>query len=461
MSQLYDIAVIGGGPGGYSAAIKAAQLGAKVAVFEKDTLGGTCLNVGCIPTKCLLEKAAFIEKIKKNTQNGLFKEAGLYSWKKIQEQKEATVKKLTGGVGSILLSYGIDVVKGTAVVTESGKISVDGQNYHADKIIIATGSSVFIPPVKGVQGRHVLTSAEALSLQSVPEKLIIIGGGVIGLEFSSIYNTFGTEVVVIEMLEDIVAGEDKEAAAILKKELANRGIQFITGARVEAIHDHQDTMEVTYLKNNKESVCSAEYVLMAVGRKPNTEEIKLEGLLLDSHGNIVVNSKLETNIPDVYAVGDVTGGFQLAHAAYAEAEIAAENCMGMNKEVDLRVMPRCIYCMPQLAAVGKTEEQLLSEGAAYSKASFPYGANGKALASDEPDGTVKILTDTADGTILGVHIVGGYATELLSAALVAIHMHAAVADFEQMIFPHPTMSELIKEAVLATKNKALHIPKTK
>lgn len=459
MVRVYDVAVIGGGPGGYSAAIKAAQLGAKVIVFEKETLGGTCLNVGCIPTKCLLEKAALIEKIRKNSQNGIFKDAGLFSWKKIQEHKEATVKKLTSGVGGILASYGIEVVKGSAVMKERGRIMVDTDTFEAKKTIIATGSRVFIPPIKGIDGKNVVNSTGALALPRVPKSMVIIGGGVIGLEFASIYSTFGSEITVVEMMDDIVSGEDRESIKLLKGELVIKGIVFHTSARVERIEDQDNSKVVTYIKEGKPELCKGEYVLVSVGRIPNTENIELANLEKDSKGNIKVNSKMETNIPDVYAVGDVIGGFQLAHAAYSEAETAAQNCMGGNVEVDLSFMPRCIYSLPQFAAVGKTEEQLKADGTEYFKSSLPYAASGKALASDENFGSVKILARKSDRVVVGVHIVGGYATELLAGAIVAINKGATVNDFETMIFPHPTMSELIKEAVLATEKKAIHTPK--
>lgn len=459
MGKIYDIAVIGGGPGGYTAAIRAAQLGAKVVVFEKQNLGGVCLNVGCIPTKCLLEKAALIDKIRKNSEKGIFKEAGLFSWKKIQENKDQTVKRLTGGIGSILKSYGIDVVSGEAVLTEAGKIVVGGHIYRAGKTIIATGSKVMIPPIKGADGSRVLTSTEALSLKQIPDRLVIIGGGVIGLEFASIYNTVGTEVTVIEMLEDIAHGEDREMIAILKKELLQRGIVIYTGASIEAIGENNGKKCVTYRCGTEKKVCEADYVLMAAGRKANTGGIELAGLATDRSGYIVVNQKMETNIPDVYAVGDITGGMQLAHTAYAEAEAAAENAVGRTVEADLSVVPRCIYSIPQLAAVGATEEQLVREGVEYRKALYPYATNGKALAADEPAGMVKVLARSEDDRILGVHIVGGYATELLSGAVVAVNQTMTISQFETMIFPHPTMSEMLKEAMLAVQKKAVHLPK--
>ena len=461
MSKTYDIAVIGGGPGGYTAAIKAAQLGASAVVFEKDTLGGTCLNVGCIPTKCLLEKAGLVEKIRHNTESGIFRDAGLFSWKKIQAHKDDVVKKLTGGVGAILKSYGIDVIKGTAVLKKSGEITVGTEQYKAKKVIIATGSSEMIPPIDGVKGSNVITSTAALSLPKIPSSMIIIGGGVIGLEFASVYRSFGAQITIIEMLDDILPGEDRETVGLLKRELTKRGIVFVTSAKVEKISDQDGQKAVTYTKDGKQTTCTGQYVLVAAGRKPNTQGIELPDLKMDQRGNILVNDKLETNLKNIYAIGDVIGGFQLAHAAYAEAEAAAQNCMGGNVKVDESIMPRCIYSMPQYAAVGMTEEQAAAAGIEYIKSNYAYANNGKALAADEPTGTAKIIARKKDGVVIGAHIVGGYATELLSGALVGINQKATVADFETMIFPHPTMSELVKEAVLATENMAIHTIKPK
>lgn len=463
MEHKYDIAVLGGGPGGYSAAIKAAQLGGKVIIFEKENMGGTCLNVGCIPTKCLLEKAGLIEKIKKNTANGIFKEAGLFSWKKIQENKDSVVRKLTSGVESILKSYDIKIVKGKAILKESGVIELEGRNerYYVKNTIIATGSKVFIPPIQGIDGRNVIDSTEALSLKKVPVSLVIIGGGVIGLEFACIYASPGTNVTVLEMLPDIMANEDKETVLALRSELEKKKIKIITGAKVEQISELQNRKFVKYSKENNSYSCETEYVLAAVGRVANREGIDSEklGLKLDQKGNIIVNERLETNVEGVYAVGDVIGGYQLAHSAYAEAEAAAENCLGGNVTVKLDIMPRCIYSLPQFAAVGITEEKAKEKGIPYEKGFFPYAGNGKALASDESAGFVKVIANKETGKLLGIHIIGGYATELIASAFTAMNMDASIEDFYHMIFPHPTLSEIIKESVLSAKKMAIHMTK--
>lgn len=463
MTIIYDVAVIGGGPGGYSAAIKAAQLGGKVVIFEKENIGGTCLNVGCIPTKCLLDKAALIEKIRKNTENGIFKDAGQFSWKKIQMQKDSVVKKLTSGVESILKSYGVEVIKCKGIIKEPGIVEAEssGQLYKTRNIIIATGSKVFVPKIKGTEKENVIDSTKALALNKVPASMVIIGGGVIGVEFASIYSTFGTDVTIIEMLPSIVATEDKDISAGLTKELEKRKIKIITNAKVEEISNGSNVKIVKYTLNSELKSIEAEYVLVAVGRTPIFEGINVEklGMELDAKRNIKVDNYLETNIKGIYAVGDVIGGFQLAHSAYAEAEAAAENCMGKKASVQLDTMPRCVYSLPQLAAVGLTEESAKEKGLDFEKSIFPYVANGKALSSDDTAGFVKVICEKDSGTLLGVHILGSNATELISIVSTAINMKATITDFSHMIFPHPTLSELIKESVLSVKNMAIHIPK--
>lgn len=464
MAGKYDVAVIGGGPGGYSAAIRAAQLGGRVVLFEKENIGGTCLNVGCIPTKCLLEKAALIDKIRKNTENGMLKDAGLFSWKKIQEQKASVVKKLTSGVEGILRSYSIDTVKGKALLREPGTVEIEGtgEKYEADKIIIATGSKALIPKIKGAEKGNVIDSTEALGLKKIPISMAIIGGGVIGVEFASIYSTFGTNVTIIEMLPSIVATEDRDVVKGLTRELEKRNIRIVTGARVEEIKEGMGTKIVKYSKGNSYSHIEAECVLAAVGRATNLEGIYVEklGIEVDSKMNIKVNNMMETTAKGIYAVGDVTGGFQLAHSAYAQAEAAAENCMGGKLEVNLETMPRCICSIPQLASAGLTEDNAREKGIEIEKSMFPYAANGKALAADEPCGFVKVICEKNSGKLLGVHILGSHATELVSSAAIAINMGASAEGFQHMIFPHPTMSDLIKESVLSVKNMAIHISKS-
>jgi len=461
MPTQYDVAVIGGGPGGYSTAIKASQLGAKVVLFEKSNLGGTCLNVGCIPTKCLVEKAQLLEMIRRDTEDGILKEAGLYSWKKILNFKDATVKQLITGIGGVMESYGVKVVKCAAELCQPDIVEAGKERYYAKNIVIATGSKNLLPAIPGIDGTNVIDSTAALSLAKVPQSLIIIGGGVIGLEFAGIYNSFGSKVTVIEMLDSIVFTEDRECTAFLSRSLGRKGIRIINSSKVEKISDDSG-QKIVYFKNDlaMQSV-KGDYVLVSVGRSPNLEGISLSGLMMDNRGYIRTDDKMRTSIPNVYAVGDITGENQLAHAAFAQAEVVAQNCMGGNEQVDLRIMPRCIFSLPQMSSVGKTEEQLRSENVNYCKGVFPYAGNGKALAAGESSGMVKVLTDKDSHIIIGVHIVGANASELLSAAILAIKNQLRIEDFEKTIFPHPTMSEMVKEAVLAAENKATNLRKGK
>lgn len=464
MEKIYDVAVIGGGPGGYYGAVRLAQLGAKVVVFEKEHLGGTCLNVGCIPTKNLLEKAGLIDKIIENTKSGVFKNAGLYSWEKIQSQKDDTVKTLVNGVKAIMKSYGIEIVNEDVRLTKDKTIVTEKteRNFFARNVIIATGSKTFIPKIPGADGEKILTSTEALSLQKVPGSLAIIGGGVIGIEFASLYASFGCKVTVIEMMENILATEDDEIMKAAERELNNRGIKILTGTKVNEIGDMEGQKMVycTVQKDKKDINISADYALIAVGRVAATEGIDIKGIGLEMFkGTIVTDEHMRTNIENIYAVGDVTGKFQLAHSAYEQALCAAENIMGIERTIDLTKMPRCIYSHPQIAAIGATQKLLDDKGIAYKKAVYPFLANGKAVAENEKVGIVKILADSKDDKILGVHIFGNGAAELLSSAIVAVNLGITARQLGDLIFPHPSMSEMIKEAALLIHDEAIHIPR--
>ncbi|GHV85151.1 dihydrolipoyl dehydrogenase [Spirochaetia bacterium] len=458
-NETYDVAVVGGGPGGYSAAIRAAQAGKKVILFEQEKLGGVCLNVGCIPTKYLLEKAALVDRIARDTQNNIFREAGLFSWKKIQSGKDTAVKKLVSGVEGIVAGHKIKIVKGHAKVNRAGTVEgPNGEEFLADSIILATGSRPVMPPIPGADNPNVLDSSGALMQGNIPRSLVIIGGGVIGLEFASIYGAMGSEVTVLEMLPALLPNEDSDLSLALRQAMEKRGIHIHIGVRVEEITPDGDGCTVRYGTNDKQKTITADKILAAVGRKPNLEGIDVSalGLKLDGKGYIAANKRQETSVPGIYAAGDVTGGWQLAHAAYAEADTAVANCTGGSVETSYETIPRCIYSLPQLASVGAAEQQLKEKNIGYKKGVVPYMSNGKAIVSEEPEGFVKILCAEKTGEVLGVHMMGSHATELLSPALVAMNMHATVETLAGMIFPHPTLSELFKEAAMACMDRALH-----
>jgi dihydrolipoamide dehydrogenase len=464
MSKKFDVAIIGGGPGGYSAAIRLAQLGASVVLFEKEKLGGTCLNVGCIPTKTLLEKADLIEKIKKETLTGIFKDAGFFSWSKIIKEKDSIINTLTGGVKSILKSYDVTVINKEVQLT-SGKVIQDIESneiYEANKIIIATGTSTLLPPIDGIRNENIITSTEALDLKKIPGSLVIIGGGVIGVEIACIYAAFGTKVTIIEMQNSILEKEDKEIVSYLCTKLKEKGVEILTDSKVQSIDRVNDKNSVKCVNQKNELTFkrAADYVLIAIGRKPNLENIESDNLGLKlQNGFIWTDDTMQTNVENIYAIGDITGQFLLAHVAYEQAVCAAENIMGIGRTIDLSKVPRCIYTHPQIAAIGLTENQLISMNKKFNKSIYPFAANGKALTMKE-DGFIKWMSDPDTDEILGVSLIGSNATELLNSVIVALNGNIKTKEIGEMIFPHPTLSEMIKEVALMNKNEAIHLPKS-
>ena len=450
----YDVAVIGGGPGGYSAALKVSQLGGRVLLFEKDKMGGTCLNVGCIPTKCYVAQAELIEQIKKNTEIGIFKDAGLFSFKKIVEEKERVVNKLTSGIGELLKAAGVKVVAGEAQMAGPTTIIAAGKEYNAKNVILANGSRNMLPPIQGVNGKNVLDSTSFLSLNKLPRSLIAVGAGVIGLEISSVLTAFGCKVAAVDILPGILPEEDAKVAGLLWGSMKKAGVAFELNSRVVKIEDKNGEKCVTLEQNGMKREICAEYVLISVGRQPNNELAKSIGVRTDEKGFVKTDQMMRTNVSHVFAVGDLIGGYLLAHSAYAEAEVAAKNCMGANEEVDLSVMPRCIFTLPTLAAVGNT---IIDENSMTGE--FPFSANGKALAGGKKEGLVKWVANRKTQVVTGCTILGGEAAELIHAALIAIYKQCTVNDFERMIFPHPTLGESVKEAALDSAGRAMHLPK--
>lgn len=455
MTQKYDVIVIGGGPGGYTSAIAAAKRGKKTAIFEKADLGGTCLNVGCIPTKFLLDKAAAIEKIRDLTDKGIFREAGLFSFKKIQAEKSKVVKRLTGGVGALLKKNGVYHFSDEAVLHPNRVVVSDGKEFTADNVIIATGSEPVRIPIPGAE--LAIDSSGALNLEKVPGRLTVVGGGVIGLEMASAFASFGSEVTVVEVLEELSPGEERAAVNQMKRALEKRGIKLLLGGRIEEIKKADYGLTAVCRYQGEPMRVAADQVLMAVGRKPRLDGINAEllGIKLTDKGFIAVDTHMRTNLPNVYAVGDVAGGYQLAHAAFAEAEVAVSNICGKVTENNADYMPRCIYTSPAFAAVGTTSEKAKHQGIECITGSFPYEGNGMALA-EGASGTIYVLMDTATKKTLGVQIVGEGAPELISFATAAVVNGTTLEEWEKLVVAHPSLSEMIKEAALDCFGKAIH-----
>lgn len=451
----FDLLVIGGGPGGYSAAITAAKKGLNVALFEKEHIGGTCLNVGCIPTKYLLDKASAMEKIRTLTGSGVFKDAGLFSIKKIQQGKRETVTKLVNGVGYLLKSNKITVVNGQATLKEDKVVSANGEDYKGKSVIIATGSKPAMPRIPGIE--LCLDSTGVLNLEKVPHKFVVIGGGVVGLELASAFASFGSEVTIVEMLPAILGNEQPEAARLLSSSLKKRGLEVKVGAKVKAIVKKDGALEVQVEDKGKDIAISADQVLVAVGRTPCLDGIDTAKLGLEMDGRFIkVDAHMETSVKGIYAIGDVRGGYQLAHAAYAEADTAVANIIKPNsEELDVSVMPRCIYTMPCFAGVGITSEQAKAKELEPVVGSFNYEGNGMALA-EGAKGSVYVIMDKAEKKTLGVQIVGENASELISAASFAVSQGTTLEQWEHMIVAHPSLSEMLKEAALDAFGLAVH-----
>lgn len=446
--------IAGGGPGGYSAAIYAAKAGLSVLLFEGENVGGTCLNVGCIPTKHLLDKGAVLEKIRKLTDKKILRDSGLYSFRKIQEQKEEAVKKLVGGVEYLLKANHVDVVRGFASIKEAGKADCDGREYCARKTILATGSQPAAIPVQGAE--YAIDSTAALALEKVPEKLAVIGGGVIGMELASAFCAFGSEVTVIEVLPELFPAERGACVKYLQKELQKKGIRILCDTKVSAIEKEKDGCRVVCEGAERQTV-EADVVLMATGRKANLHGIDTEalGLALTKKQEICVDSHMQTSVPGIYAVGDVAGGYQLAHAAYAEGEAAVDHILGCEKPVDLRALPRCIYTIPPFAAVGISAQKAKESGIDAVEGTFSYSGNGMALAENE-EGMVTVVMDADTRQTLGVQIVGSGAPEMIAAATFAVQEKTTLEEWQELIVAHPSLSEMIKEAAMDCFGKSIH-----
>jgi len=435
----YELIIIGGGPGGYSAALSAAKAGKSVCLFEKEALGGTCLNVGCIPTKYLLDRASALEKIRSMTAEGILRGAGEYSFKRVMNGKTPVIEKLRSGIDSMLRSAKVEVIKGTACFKDANTVTSEGIDYQAENIIIATGSSPIRLPFPGSE--YCIDSTAALALTKLPKRLCVIGGGVIGLELSSAFSAYGADVTVVELMDRILPREECAAVDLLTRELTAKGIKIKCSAKVESVEKCGQGFKVRTSAGDFDADC----VISAAGRRANTEGLRPEnvGLVPEKNGTLAVNGYLQTKVEHIYAIGDVIGGYMLAHAAYAEAEVAVSNILGNKKELDHRIMPRCVYTIPPLAAVGVASPDV--ENAVVGRAD--YRANGMALAEGE-SGCVFAVLDKETKTCIGFSIVGASSPEMIAAASIAIERGYTRNDWKNLTVAHPSLSESLREAVL-------------
>ena len=465
MSQKFHAVVIGGGPGGYVCAIRLAQLGLKTACVEsRGSLGGTCLNVGCIPSKNLLNLSENFHKAKNFSNLGIETGQVKLNIEKMMKNKDKVVTVLTKGVEFLFKKNKVTYFKGTGSFKSPNQISIIDDKkketiLETQKIIISTGSEpVSLPNVK-FDEKIILSSTGALSLKSVPKKMIIVGGGYIGLEMGSVWSRLGSEVHVIEFLENITPGMDKEISKEFMKILKKQGINFHMQTKVESIKNNKKSAKVSLLdKDQKKSELECDVVLISVGRKANTKNLKLDsiGVLLDEKKRIKVNKNFETNVKNIYAIGDVIAGPMLAHKAEEEGIAVAELISGQSGHVNYDVIPGVIYTSPEVATVGKTEEQLKSLGIKYKVGKFPFIANSRAKAINEPEGFVKILADEKTDKILGVHMIGPHVGEIIGEIAVAMEFGASSEDIARTCHAHPTFSEAVKEAALSIDKRAIH-----
>lgn len=459
----YDVAVLGGGPGGYVAAIRAAQMGARVALVEKDEVGGTCLNRGCIPTKALLKSAELYTLIGQASKFGIMAGKVSFDYKKMTQRKDQVVARLRRGIGSLLEARKIDLIKGYGRLLSNRELSVlpEGQSpltISALNIVLATGSTAAKIPLPGADDPRVITTDEALALDYLPGRWVIIGGGVVGVEFAALYRALGCEVTLLEILPHLVNGMDGEVSAFLKRHLNKQGIRVLTGARVLALEGKGEEISVHYQTRTEAGFQStvADMVLMAAGRRPNTDGLGLEkcGVAL-INGFIQVDRRMRTTAPGVYAIGDAAGG-QLAHVAMAQGIVAAENACGGESAMDYRAVPRCIYTFPEIGSVGLPEEEAVKQSYKVRVGKFPFAASGRAQTTGESDGFVKIVSEETRREVLGVHIAGPHASELAAEAALAIKLGATAQEIADTIHAHPTISEGVVEAALAVLGRPLH-----
>ena len=463
MRKSYDveIAILGGGPAGYLAAVRASQLGVTSAIIENDQFGGVCLNRGCIPTKALLRTVELSTLARKGSEFGVMGSSPEVSWSAGHSRKERVIKSLRMGVEHLLQNDKITIIRGHGAIENPQSLSVqtvDGAvNINCKKILVATGSGSIRPNIQGIESSLVLTSDELLVLETVPKRLAIIGGGVIGLEFAQMFNGLGTKVSIIEMANQLLPQEDEEIANEVLKSVKRQGIQVHLSSTVTAITTEEVGAKVQFQTKEKNSIVETDYVLLAVGRKAMVPpELIAMGATINAQGALVVNKYMETSIQGIYGAGDVTGGKLLAHKAYAEGRVAVENALGFSNTTRSDIIPSCVYIQPELATVGINEKEALAQGYEVKIGRFNFRHNGRALCLGEREGLVKVVTDSRTQIILGAQIYGPQATELISELTLAVVQGIQAGVLADIVHPHPALSEAVMEACADAVGRAIH-----
>jgi dihydrolipoamide dehydrogenase len=465
MAEQYDVCVIGAGPGGYVAALRASQLGARVALVEEGEVGGVCLNVGCIPTKALLRSAEVYETVRRAKEFGVQVEGSVApDWAAIQKRKGRIVRLHTRGVASLLKKAQVGLLEGRGRLLGKGRAPFDvevtrtegTERLEADKVIVATGGRPVYLPLPGFDLPGVLDSTGALALETLPERMLIVGGGVIGCEFAAILATLGVQVTVVEMLDRLLPMMDEDVSAEIARRFRRLKIQTFVASRANSISDAEGGLVVSVMTPEGEREITVDKVLVSVGRRANVEDLGLEEIGVQVERGIPVDERMETNVPGVYAIGDVTARWWLAHVAYKEGVVAAENACGHAASVDYRSVPSCVFTDPEIASVGLTEAQAREQGYEVMAGVFPFAANAKASVFGERQGFVKVVSESRYGEVLGMHIVGPHASDLILEGGLALSMEATLDEIDATIHAHPTLGETIAEAVLAVRGQALH-----
>lgn len=445
----YQVIIVGGGPAGYTAAEAAGKAGLSVLLIEKSNVGGVCLNEGCIPTKTLLYSAKIYDNAKHASKYAVAASEVAYDLPKIIARKNKVVRKLVLGIKAKLNTCQVVTVVGEAFIVDKNTVCVGDDTYQCDNLLLCTGSETFIPPIAGVADVPYWTHRDALDAKELPTSITIIGGGVIGMEFASYFCSLGSKVSVVEMTDEILGGMDKELAALLRVEYTKRGIQFLLHSQVTALKHTNEGIAVTYKQGDETGTLISEKLLMSVGRRPVTKGYGLEklGLATSERGNIIVNNQMQTSVEEVYACGDLTGFSLLAHTAVREAEVAIHAVLGKADAMSYRAIPGVVYTNPEFAGVGQTEESLLAKGITYQTITIPMAYSGRFVAENEGvNGYCKLLID-ADRRIVGAHVLGNPASEIISIATMAIEMQMTASEFKKIVIPHPTVGEIFREAL--------------